>query len=339
MELLDTLTVHHKSGNRYIELYYGDLTAMLPHEAVDVLVVSAFPNDYSPVPRTLIGALHDKGVSVKHLALKRIDLRATFSCWLSEEIQSPQPGIEFKRILCFEPLVRGRPSEVVGDIFQALIPFVSEDSSMKRIAMPLVATGNQAAPIVDILAALLDAGVHWLELGLPVSHIKIVEHSRQKAAEIKGAFSVLKQQYTSAHLSPPKKYQYDLFLSYSHQNTGDIMFFANELQQTRPSLRIFLDRQELNPGAAWQQKIFEALDDCQKVIPAFSAQYLTSKVCKEEFNIALLRHRDAQDSVLLPIYLYSAELPTYMKMIQFIDCREADKDKLRAACKHILASL
>jgi hypothetical protein len=40
-------------------------------------------------------------------------------------------------------------------------------------------------------------------------------------------------------------------------------------------------------------------------------------VCKEEFNIALFRHRESEGGVLLPIYLYTAELPTYMKLIQY----------------------
>src|SRR5579863_3166235 len=100
MKLLDQLTVHHKSGERYIELFQGDLTSMPPEEAVDILVVSAFPNIYTPVPGTLIGALNTKGVSVKSLAgSKALDLRKNYSCWLSQEIKSTAPGIAFRQIL------------------------------------------------------------------------------------------------------------------------------------------------------------------------------------------------------------------------------------------------
>src|SRR4051812_33471762 len=102
MKLLDSLAVTYKGETRYIELYLGDLTAMTPQEAVDVLIVSAFPNSYWPTASSLIGALAQKGVSVAALAKdKATDLRQTFSCWLSKEITGP--GIQFKRILCFEP--------------------------------------------------------------------------------------------------------------------------------------------------------------------------------------------------------------------------------------------
>ena len=118
---------------------------------------------------------------------------------------------------------------------------------------------------------------------------------------------------------------------------SDLAAFA-ELTRERPKLRIFLDRAELNTGCAWQQKIFDALDDCRKVITMYSSAYLTSKVCREEFNIALFRHRESND-VLLPIYLETAALPTYMKVIQYIDCRESDRAKLRQAGAAIVAQL
>ena len=43
-----------------------------------------------------------------------------------------------------------------------------------------------------------------------------------------------------------------------------------------------------------------------------------------------------EGDVLIPLYLYSAHLPTYMKLIQFIDCRENDTTKILDACREIL---
>jgi len=43
--------------------------------------------------------------------------------------------------------------------------------------------------------------------------------------------------------------------------------------------------------------------------------------------------------VLLPIYLYTADLPPHMKVIHFIDCREGDEAKLAAACEEILTKM
>ncbi len=37
MQLLETLTIPHGAASRLIELYHGDLTELLPQEAVDLL--------------------------------------------------------------------------------------------------------------------------------------------------------------------------------------------------------------------------------------------------------------------------------------------------------------
>jgi hypothetical protein len=340
MELLDQLTIQHKSSEKHIELYLGDLTCMPPEHAVDVLVVSAWPDSYEPKPGTVIGALDRKRVSVAKLAEnKAADLRQMFSCWMSKDIVSSDPGIQFKRILCFEPYTRGEPAEVVADIFQSLMPFVSGDPPTKTIAMSLVATGQQNVPLADILEPLIDAAVNWLRLGLPVEVLKIVEYSELKAAELRGAFSILKRRLAEVHKEWTPEYTYDIFISYSHKNTDEVLAIVDELQSLRPSLRIFLDRRELNTGMAWQQELYEALDDCDKVVAIYSPTYLTSKVCKEEFNIALFRHRDSDEGILMPVLLQDADLPTYMKLIQFIDFRGKAPEQYRSLCEQLLTGL
>ena len=82
MELLDVIEI----GQKKIELLEGDLTEIPEERAVDLLVLSAFPDDYMPTRTSLIGALERKGLSVEALsALKEEDLRDSFACWLTEE--------------------------------------------------------------------------------------------------------------------------------------------------------------------------------------------------------------------------------------------------------------
>lgn len=105
-------------------LFKGDLTKLPEREAVDALVVSAFPDDYTPTSTSLIGALERVGVSVAELAQnKEVDLRDFSSCWLSHPIN--RKHVYFRRILCFEPWYRGRAPEVVGDIFRSIAPFAA----------------------------------------------------------------------------------------------------------------------------------------------------------------------------------------------------------------------
>ena len=190
-----------------------------------------------------------------------------------------------------------------------------------------------------MLEPLLEAATRWLALGLPIDRLKIVEHSEARAAELARGFADFKSRLPSVSREPRRRFAYDIFISYSHQNTTEVDFMVDELKQLKPDVRIFLDRQDINVGHSWQQSIFEAMDDCQAVVAVYSPPYLQSKVCKEEFNIALFRHRESETSVLLPVYLFSAELPTYMKLVQHFDCRESDRARLTNACREIMTHL
>jgi 8-oxo-dGTP pyrophosphatase MutT (NUDIX family) len=340
MRLLDRLSFTYRGSPRSITIYQGDLTAMPPSEAVDLLVVSALPDDYAPTPQSLVGALDRKGVSVEQLAQRKAsDMRPNLACWLSEPVQAADPGIQFQRILCFEPLQRGAPPEVVGDIFQCLISVSQGGTPVRSIAMPLLAGGVQGVSTVDMLIPLFDAANHWMQFGLPIEEIKIVAYDAVSAGELRGAFGVLKHQFEQRPPQAGPGKAYDLFISYSWKNKDAIDAFVAELHKLRPGLRLFLDRQTLQTGCAWQQDLFAALDDCRKILAFYSPDYLASKVCREEFNIAMFRQRDEGGEVLLPVYLVDVALPTYMKMIQYIDCREGFGVSLAQAAAQIVKKL
>jgi hypothetical protein len=340
MILLDTLKVYYGSEERLIELYQGDLTNLKPEEAVDILVVSAFPNDYIPTSTSLIGALYRKGVSVGQLARsKAVDLRQTFSCWMSQEVATSHSGIQFKRILCFESSWRGTPPSVIGDIFRALAPFLGGEPPMSTVAMPIIASGDQGYGVSEMLPPLIDAAVHWMALGHPLKRLKIVAYSDFQAAQAKELFAELKKKHTSPPFEAKQDSKYDVFISYAHEDVNAAELITKELQSLQPSIRIFMDRMSINIGAAWQPEIFEAIDACRKVLALFSPSYLNSKVCKEEFNIAWVRGREADEDCVFPIFLFSAPLPTYMKYRLYVDCREGDENKLRTACSNLLSAL
>lgn len=340
MELLETLTVFYGSEPRTIELHHGDLTNLRPEEAADILVVSAFRGNYWPVPGTLIGALEQKGVSVEDLANdKAVDLLETCSCWLSKELRNPPDGIRFKKILCFEPGEVMRATELVGDIFRSLVPFLPPGSATTTVAMPIVNTGSMGLPASPMLEAILDAATHWMALGLPLRTLKIVVYSPQKVQEVRGTFVRWRESHTTPDLTPAHSYRYDVFISYSHSNKDKVDWLVKQLQSRRPNLRIFLDRLELNPGAAWQQQIFEALDDCRHVVAFYSPEYLKSAICQEEFHIARFRERNLGEKLLFPILLYDVKLPSFMAVIQYEDCREGDEDRLRNVSAKILDRL
>lgn len=376
MRLLESFRVWSVEDKR-IELYLGDLTQVEPEEGFDLLVVSAFPDSYALTGDSLIGALARKGVSVRRLAKdKALDLRKDFSCWLSHEFDSPQPGIAFRRILCFEPRYRGSPPEVVGDIFRALAPILGDLPEIRSLAMPIVASGDQGYSVAEMLEPLLVAAEQWMSRGLPLRRLKIVAHSDVQAAEAEEIFrAVLKvspddtgshwigssvdlemdsssdasaqalsagtvlAQEVEPSTPPAEEQSYDVFISYARENSEDTDVFLAALQKARPDLKIFLDRSEIDVGMPWQPEIFENIDRCQKLVAILSPAYLSSKVCKEEYNIAWVRSREANENIIFPLYLYSADLPSYMVYRNYFDCREGHPDKLREASARLLTAL
>lgn len=339
MKLLDFISIRGKESKR-AELWQGDLTSLGPEEGFDLLVVSAFPNDYIPTPTSLIGALNRKGLSVGTLAKdKEIDLRMSFSCWLSREFPPPDKGLQFRRILCFEPLSRGKPPELVGDIYRALTPILAEKPDIKTMAMPVVAAGNQGYPVSEMLEPLLEATLHWLENGLPLDCVKIITYSDPQTQEAVKVFSEIKTKYSQSAPRVLQQIDYDVFISYARENKGETEVLEQTLLQIRPGIRIFLDRKDIDIGSPWQPEIFENLDKCRKVVAMLSPEYLNSKVCKEEFNIAWIRSRETDEDIIYPIYIYTAVLPTYMKYRNYFDCREGDTTKIFEASKKLVTSL
>ena len=173
--LLQSIEIADGSVTRRIGPYEGQLTDVPPEHRADILIISAFPNDYSPSLTSLIGALHRKGLSVRELAsAKAHDLRETSAFWISAPIKGPATALNFGRIACFEPQVLGSPPTVVGNLFRGLFPFL-DDRKSQVVAMPLLATGDQGFPPETMLRSILDAAVHWLARGLPIAELKIVE--------------------------------------------------------------------------------------------------------------------------------------------------------------------
>lgn len=337
MNLLDSIKIDCAGKSRVIQLLEGNL-AWIPNEhEIDLLIVSAFPDDYSPIPCTLIEALHKRGISVEALSSdKAVDLRNFSCCWLSKSLDDA--SLNFRQLLCFEPAYKGSAPEMVGDIFRSLVPFC-DGQSIKSVAMPVLASGNQMEDSDTMLKVLIDACIHWLNEGrLPLDVVKIVLLEGRDCSSAISEFSKAKKKLELAAKRTPGNdpYTYDLFVSYSHKNMTEANQLVNEIKNKKPDIRIFIDKAELTTGLAWQQSLFESLENSRTVICLYSPEYLNSKVCKDEFHVAWLRHREDESGVLFPILLYSSELPKHMQLIQFEDVREGNLDRLQISANNYL---
>jgi hypothetical protein len=338
VQLLESVEVPG-ADRRRIELWQGDLTDLAPEHGVDALVVSAFPDDYLPTTSSMIGALDRSGVSVAELAEdKDIDLRETMSCWLSQDLGRSYSGLGFHRILVFEPLRRGEPPELVGDIFRSLMPITTVRPQITSIALPIVAAGNMGYTIPAMLDPLLDAAAHWLAAGLPLDRVLIVVYRESDIEEARQVFLGASAALLEP-MAPPVASDYDIFISYSRQNVAECDALVEALREAQPDIRIFVDRHAIDPGAAWQVKIFESLDRCDTVVAMMSPDYLASKMCQEEYAIAMARSRNLDRDLIFPVYLYSADLPTYMMVRNYVDCREGEPSKIKEVAGAVLRSI
>jgi hypothetical protein len=325
------------AAGRGIELVQGDLTVHDPQHPFDLLVVSAFPGDYVPVPGTLMGALHEAGLSMRALARdKALDLRADFACWLSKDVADA--GLGFRRVLCFEPHGVEAPPQRVGDLFRALLAATGADPTLRSVAMPVLASGDRQVPLATMLPSLLDAALHWLALGLPIETVKIAVFSEAAAK----AARPLVENFRSAHALPPAApppAEWDVFLSYARGDARRLEPLHAALRAAMPGARVFLDRLEIDSGQSWQARIFDAIDRCRRVLALLSPSYVHSKICQEEFHLAWRRGENLGRPLLFPVYLHSAELPTHMTLPNFIDCREGRADRLADAGRALAAAL
>ncbi|CAH3154722.1 unnamed protein product, partial [Porites evermanni] len=177
----DTLSLTTETGVSKIQLCIGDITKLPREEKVDVLVVSAFPGDYSPTPSSLIGALAiNLGISVRNLSQdKEEDLRRQYFCWWSKPLPEQY---SFKRILCFEGGFGSRgsqPPKVVGAVFRCLVPILSgKDTTDGSVIMPLLASGDQGYSKTLMLRLIMNSAIHWIKAGLSLKTLKIVLFSR-----------------------------------------------------------------------------------------------------------------------------------------------------------------
>lgn len=184
MQLLSEITIPRNEGRQaVIQLLIGDLSAIPKEHAVDILVVSAFPNDYMALQGSLFLALQNQGLSVQALSEKKeVDLITQLGCWLSAPLSAAQKNkFNFKRILCFEPQRHStEPQTIVGNIFRCINTFAFDEEN-DEIAMPVLATGYQRVPMEKMLPALLDNAVFWLQNGLPLKNIKLVLYRQEQA--------------------------------------------------------------------------------------------------------------------------------------------------------------
>jgi len=329
--LIDSIDILDGSTARRIALYEGDLTAIPKEHRADILVVSAFPNNYVPTSTSLIGSLYRSGLSVGDLAkVKAHDLRATCGFWLSNPIDGAATALNVGRIACFEPLTLGSPPSIVGDLFRGLFPFL-DDRKDQVVALPVLAAGDQASPSGEMLSSILDAASRWLARGLAVRELMIVERTPERVAVLARTMADFKRKLDLSNIKPSQSTKYDVFLSFSRNDAKAADFAKAELEKREDTKKVFDFRIAIEKGKSWQEELDKAISSSRCIVSIMSPSYFSSPECKEELMQARLRNKRSNHSCLFPIYWCDGDLDLWIQAINYADCREENFQKLKDA--------
>lgn len=125
--------------------------------------------------------------------------------------------------------------------------------------------------------------------------------------------------------------KYDYFISYSHRQTAEVQEFVNALWARNPALSIFYDRNSIPPGGLWIRMISDAIQNSRNVVCILTPDYSQSKVCWDEFQCAYIMEGRKKLMIRTINFQNDVDLPPMMAIYSYIDCTEADLEKLKKA--------
>jgi TIR domain-containing protein len=173
------------------------------------------------------------------------------------------------------------------------------------VAIPLIGAGDQGYDPAEMLSATIQAAVSWMKRGLTLRTLKVVVCKHDEAQKALAGFLRFRRNYeeslkehSSRETSVGPLAQYDVFISYAHDDLEIASFVGDSLKAPSQNVRIFLDKTDLRVGASWPMQIADALDHSRRVIALYSAKYWSSKNCQLEFMAAFVRQNDTGAVIL-----------------------------------------
>ena len=191
-----------------------------------------------------------------------------------------------------------------------------------RHLSPWLASGMAAAVGIAIVAA--------FELLFLLSHhiapqVSLIVCGVVVASGLSGArgTQVLIEDSESAEAVPAETYDYDVFISYAHQDAAwvekhVVAAFRDAVLSGGRKLSIFFDRASIRSGTGWQAKIALAIDGSRFIVPVYSEAYFQQPYCRFEIMRAHRKwvHAGEESRCLLPIMIGHPHLPPAIDDIQ-----------------------
>ena len=180
-------------GLKSIEIICDNILSL--KEPVDILVISAFQNNYSPLPNTLIGALDTVGINVAFLAKKTfLDIRMNQHVWLSDDLG--ENAKISRRIACIEfnprkdvALEMSLVQRRITSLFAMLVSAAYMGIPIKNIVMPVLGSNAQDYAPESMVELILREGYHALETIPQFKCLQVIEVNHERYAALNSAFN------------------------------------------------------------------------------------------------------------------------------------------------------
>ena len=231
-----------KGRDKWINLACGSYESL--DLQPDVLIVSAFKNDYTPVSNTMIGCLwQNYDVSVAELAKRPVLNMKDFGVWVSDAIGGRCCG----SLACVELIGNDEaPASLIENLFFALKKHERRGGAVASVAMPLLGTGNQGFDENEIVMPLLSECIEALESIDGLHDITIFTRRDEQYEQLSKSISNCL----------PRATHKTVFISYSHKDAD----FANSIASTieQNGIKAWMDHRKIrNPDYA--EEIIDAL--------------------------------------------------------------------------------
>jgi hypothetical protein len=120
--------------------------------------------------------------------------------------------------------------------------------------------------------------------------------------------------------------KYDIFLSYSRRDEAVAKWLNGELQAR--GVRTFLDQKSIDPGALFEQNIFDELRKCRSYGLILTRNSLNSDWVQREYACAneMVQRGDMR---IIPLLFEALDIPVNLSLHNVLDFRDAEKRTAR----------
>ena len=295
MDTITRIDVGTDKGTKRITVLCGDIKDL--DRSLDVMTVSTFRNKYYPSKNTMIGALHEEGISVYDLAEKpMIDLRDFCSLWLSEPIHHAH--LPIKRIACIEMLRLHSNPEKETEIEQSILSKIQAyfhlldlasglGVEINTLGLSIIGTGKQHIADTLIMLPMINECFRFLIRNDYAKEIVVIERNRQKAEQfataLQNSYSILSNTIKESSKVKVTDKQPLAFISYSSKDKNVADNLCSKLESN--GIRVWYAPRDIDTSD-YATSIVNAISRCSHFIVILSQHSLYSEHVLNEVDLA-----------------------------------------------------